>query len=151
MTRTREHSAAPSPPNTANTPAKDSHVGETLQKNFFDTLFYFEVTPSAHCPVASSHCSNVRQYLARKPIRFNASPAPPTPAQLAGLCLDQNVSGWEFKTLIFLFLNSSSQLFTDNTDWLTALRRCMAQGGTLAKIESDAENMVVQVWSLIIS
>ena len=38
-----------------------------------------------------------------------------------------------------------SQLFTDNTDWLTALRRCMAQGGTLAKIESDAENMVVQV------
>jgi len=36
------------------------------------------------------------------------------------------------------------RLFTDNTDWLTALRRCMAQGGTLAKIESDAENMVVQ-------
>ena len=47
--------------------------------------------------------------------------------------------------------NSLSQLFTDNTDWLTALRRCMAQGGTLAKIESDAENMVVQVWSIIIS
>ena len=42
-----------------------------------------------------------------------------------------------------------SQLFTDSTDWLTALRRCEAQGGTLAKIESEAENMVVQVYMIV--
>ena len=53
----------------------------------------FQATLSAHCPAVSSQYSNVRQYLVQKPIRFNASQAPPAPAQLAGQCPVQNVSG----------------------------------------------------------
>ena len=47
-------------------------------------------------------------------------------------------------------------MFSAPTDWLSALRGCMGEGGTLAKLESPAENSLVQVrreradWSVVI-
>ena len=34
-------------------------------------------------------------------------------------------------------------MFKDKSDWLQSMRKCIAQGGDLAKIESAAENAVV--------
>ena len=46
------------------------------------------------------------------------------------------------KYLLKIFVN---EVFSGATDWLSALRSCIAEGGTLAKVESAAENSVVQV------
>ena len=46
------------------------------------------------------------------------------------------------KYLLKIFIN---EVFSGATDWLSALRSCIAEGGTLAKVESAAENSVVQV------
>ena len=44
--------------------------------------------------------------------------------------------------MLKIFIN---EVFSGATDWLSALRSCIAEGGTLAKVESAAENSVVQV------
>ena len=36
------------------------------------------------------------------------------------------------------------QVFSGPTNWLAALQLCIAQGGTLAKVESQAEQDLVQ-------
>ena len=46
------------------------------------------------------------------------------------------------KYLLKIFIN---EVLSGATDWLSALRSCIAEGGTLAKVESAAENSVVQV------
>ena len=49
------------------------------------------------------------------------------------------------KILKVLYRKIFHQVFSSATDWLSALRSCIAEGGTLAKVESAAENSVVQV------
>ena len=47
---------------------------------------------------------------------------------------------WMFENLHF---ETKLQAITSASDWLTAERTCISEGGTLAKIESAAENAAV--------
>ena len=45
--------------------------------------------------------------------------------------------------LLIRVINSVHQYFSDSTDFLSAEKRCIAEGGQLAKIESADENAAV--------
>ena len=99
-------------------------------------------TPGAPSPVASSTCSRVPPSPVRRPTLLDVSQVPQQHVQLDGQRKDPNVSRWDCEVR---FYNSSLliQAFTSASDWLAAEKTCNSEGGTLAKIESAAENTAV--------
>ena len=102
------------------------------------------MTPPAPSPAASSPCSPAPPSPAPWPTPLAAWT--PAPVRRAGQPRDPSVSGYD-KSIVQknIYKKYFFQVFSSATDWLSALRSCIAEGGTLAKVESAAENSVVQV------